>query len=340
MKKTYSVNGPIAGLCVLSLLVLPGCSTLEFIKSKMNASSASKTESPVASKKVDDDSTVLLSINGKPVMTEKSFDKRYQQFLSTNPQMQQMIQFMPNAKKEIFSGMANEQILIEWGEQNHIHKSNSYQQELEQAVRLVKTNLAAKQFEKDVIGTITVTDTEIKDYYDAHKNPELIVSPGGIKVEGKSFDSKEKAQDFFNKIKDEPKKFKAEAGKDIKEFAPVNKMSFDIEAPLKDKVLALTDFPKALMVEADKKYWVVVALKKEEAQYRSLGEVKEAIEGMIKREKTMKIYTEKLAQLKKEYNVVENLAPLEQAAPAGMPMMPQHEEPEAAQKKIGGPKAL
>lgn len=342
MKRDISINGSITGLSLMALLLLPGCGILDFIKGKTSGSTEKElVQSTVssASETVNDGSKVLLSISGKPVITEKAFDEYYEQFVSSNPQLQAMIQFMPNAKKEIFNGMANERILIAWGEKNNIQNNADYQKELAQAMRMIKTNLAAKQFEKDIIGTITVTDKEMKDYYESHKDPELVVSPGGIKAEGKQFATKEQAQALFDKIKDNPKEFKAAAGKEIKEFAPVNKMSFDVDEKVKDSLLAVSSFPKVVMVEAsDKKYWVVVALKKEEAQFRSFDEIKDGIKKMIEREKVMKIYAEKIAELKKEYNVVEDISSLEQAAPAGLPMhmFPQGDDQEDSEQNSNG----
>lgn len=348
MNRSMKINRGVTGLAIVSLMLLPGCGILDFVKSKM-ASSDTPKHAPTASavstsKSLDDGSKVLLSIDGQPVITEKAFDVYYEQFISTNPQLQAMIQFMPNAKKEIFNGMANERILIAWGDKNDIHKDADYKEELDQAVRMIKTNLAAKRFEKDIIGKIDISDKEMRDYYESHKDPELIVSPGGIKAEGKQFDSKEQAQALFDKVKDDAKGFKAAAGIGVKDFAPVNKMSFDVENTVKDKILGVTDFPKVLMVQAsDKKYWVIAALKKEEAKYRSFEEVEEGLKKMIEREKTMKIYAEKIAGLKKEYNVVEDTSSLQQAAsPAGLPsgMVLQGASSEGQPKKSGGVKSL
>lgn len=348
MNRSMKINRGVTGLAIVSLMLLPGCGILDFVKSKMGSSDTPKHTSTASatsrSESVDDGSKVLLSMDGKPVITEKAFDAYYEQFVSTNPQLQAMVQFMPNAKKEIFKGMANERILIAWGEKNNIHDDVNYKKELEQAVRLIKTNLAAKRFEKDIIGKIDISDKEMHDYYDAHKDPELIVAPGGIKAEGKQFDSKEQAQALFDKVKDDAKGFKGAAGAGVKDFAPVNKMSFDVDNAVKDKVLGVTDFPKVLMVQAtDKKYWVVAALKKEEGKYRPFDEVKDGLKKMIEREKTMKIYAEKIKDLKKEYKVVEDTSSLQQAAtPTGLPpgMVLQGADQDDKPKKSGGVKSL
>jgi hypothetical protein len=345
MKKNKAMNGVFLGLALSSIVLLPGCSILDLIKSKLGSESSTTSDSVSStdSSHSNDDSKVLLSISGKPLITEKEFEVYYEQFVSSNPQFQSMIQFMPNAKKEIFNNMANERILVAWGDENHIHKNSDYKKEFERSIHMIKTNLAAKRFEKDFIGDVKVTDEEMHDYYESHKNPELIVSPGGIKAEGKEFDTKEKAEALFDKVKDNVKGFKSAAGDDVKEFAPINKMSFDVDNAIKDKVMALTIFPKVIIVEvSNKKYWVVAVLKKEDIKYRSFDEVKEGLQQMIEREKTMKIYTKKIAELKKEYNITEDTSYFEKATPpAGLPhhMMP-HDNEDRPKKKDSGIKAL
>lgn len=343
MKSKIAIKGGVLGLTLSSLLILPGCAIFDYIKSNMGSSGSSTTVSSASSEtaSVNDGSPVLLSIDGKPVVTERSFEEYFTQFIEANPRLQSMIQFMPNAKKEIFNGMVNERILLAWGEKNGIHNDPNYQKELEQAVRMVKTGLAAKQFEKDLIGKVSVTEKEMKDYYNAHKDPELVVSPGGIKSQGAEFDSKEKAQSVLNKVQENPTQFASVVGaSNVKDFAPINSHSFDVDKAIKEKALSLkAEYPKAFMAEtSDNKYWVVVLLSKEDTQYRSFDEVKEGLSNMLEREKAMKIYNEKIGDLKKKYNVVEDEKYFEQTGgmPAGMPqmMMPQQQAPEAAPKAL------
>lgn len=330
MKKKIIISGGVMGLALSSLLVLPGCSILALLKKHFSSDAkvATTQNAGASNAAVKDGTPTLLSIDGKPVITEKTFNEYFEQFVASNPRLQSMIQFMPNAKKEIFDGMVNERLLLAWGEKNNIHEDSEYQKELEQGMRMMKMGLAAKKFEKDIIGKMTVTDKEMHEYYDAHKDPELLVAPGGIKAQGVEFESQDKAQAFFESVKSAPTNFNSAAkGKKVKDFAPINQQSFDVAKSVKDKILSLQKFPSVVMAKADdNKYWVVVALSKEKAQYRSFDEVKEGLSKMIEREKAMKIYSEKMGELKKKYNVEENATYFEQNMPA-MPQMPSAEEP-------------
>jgi peptidyl-prolyl cis-trans isomerase C len=314
------------GLAVAALMMLSGCDFC--CKKKSCSTSSSGASMPDA----NDTSAVLLTIGGKPVVTENQFLAYYDQFIASNPRLQGMIQFLPNAKQEIFKGMANEEIVMHWAEQNDVASSADYQKELDQAVKMIKRGLAAKRFEQTVVGKVTVTEAEMKDYYEKHKNPELIVAPGGIKALGVEFDSKAQAQAFLAKVTPANFKSAAEAEKrKIREFAPINEFSFDIDKNVKDKVAAVKTFPSVLVVEAsDKKCWVVDAISKEETKYRSFDEVREGLKAVIEREKMAKIWTDKIDELKKQYDVTEDTAYFEKAAQVPAGQMPISQEDLAA----------
>ncbi len=300
------------GTAVAALLLLSGCDVFKCKKKSCTSTCGSSATSK-------DDSTVLLSIGGKPVITANQFDAYYNQFLAANPRLQGMIQFLPNARQEIFKGMANEEIVAYWAEQNNVCDTPDYQNELEQAIRMIKRGLAAKHFEQTMIGKVSVTEAEMKDYYEAHKNPELIVSPGGVKVLGVEFDSKDKAQAFLDKVKANPASFKHVADSDkqkVREFAPINSFSFDVDKNVKDKVSALKTFPSVVLVEStDKKFWVVDALSKEETKYRTFDEVREGLKSVIEREKMGKIWNEKIDDLRKKFDISENATFFEETKP-------------------------
>lgn len=315
MSKQMVYAKRFSGVAVVALMLLSGCDLFK-CKSKKCGSVCSPSSS-----NVKDDSEVLLSIGGKQAVTKNQFDAYYTQFLAANPRLQGMIQFLPNAKQEIFKAMANEEIVLHWAEQNSVCETPEYQAEFEQAVKMVKRGLAAKNFEQNVVGKVSTTEAETKEYYEKHKNPEFIVSPGGVKVVAVEFDAKDKVRAYalFDKTKANASTFKTVAETDkykVKDFAPINDFSFDIDKNVKEKVSALKTFPSVLVVEgADKKFWVVQAISKEDAKYRSLEEVRDGIKFAIEREKMAKLWNEKIDDLRKKYDIVENVAYFESEKP-------------------------
>ncbi len=315
------------GFAVAALMVLSGC---DMCCKKKSCSTSSSCGSSMPD--ANDSSAVLLTIGGKPAITENQFSAYYDQFIASNPRLQGMIQFLPNAKQEIFKGMANEEIVMHWAEQNNVAATAEYQKELDQAVKMIKRGLAAKSFEQTVVGKVSVTEAEMKDYYEKHKNPELVTAPGGIKAFGVEFDTKAQAQAFIAKVT--PANFKSVADSEkhkVREFAPINEHSFDIDKNVKDKISAVKTFPSVMLVEAsDKKCWVVDAVSKEETKYRSFDEVREGLKAVIEREKMAKVWTDKIDELKKQYDVSEDAAYFEKAAQVPAGQMPISQEDLAA----------
>ena len=313
------------GLAVVALMVLSGCDWC--CKKKSCATSVSGASVPDS----NDKSAVLLTIDGKPVVTESQFDAYYTQFLASNPRLQGMIHLLPNAKQEIFKGMVNEEVVMRWAELNNVESNADYQKELEQSVRMIRRALAAKQFEQTMVGKVSVSDSEMKEYYEAHKAAELVIAPGGVKAVGVEFATKAQAQAFLDKAKGSASAFKSAADAEkvkVREFSPINDFSFDIDKNVKDKVASLKTFPSTVLVEgADKKFWVVNAISKEDAKYRSFDEVRDAIKTVIEREKMAKIWMEKIEDLKKKYDVKEDTAFFENAPviPAGQPAISQED---------------
>ena len=298
MKTVVTHN--ITRLAVVSLLVLPGCDLF-----KSSSSANVDSSSMIAS---DDGSAVLVLIEGKPVVTQKMFDSHYDQLIAMNPQLQQFAAIMPNIKRNILDGLVHEKIVLWNAEKMGIHETEDYKNELAQAMRAAKVNFAAKNFEKQMVGPIEVTEDDVKQAYDARKDTELLISKGGISADGVEFSSKEKATAFLEKAKTSAKNIKAVAGTEkVKEFAPISEFSFDIDEAVKSKVLGITKFPSVVMVESsDKKFWVIAATSKKESQYRSYDEVKEQLKPAVKNEKGMKAFMAKIEDLKTEYNVVIN----------------------------------
>lgn len=326
MSKQSFQTKSLYSLAIVSLMALSGCDWLG--KKKTCASSC------VSTPDANDSSTVLLTIGGKPAITENQFSAYYDQFLASNPRLQGMIQFLPNAKQEIFKGMANEEIVMHWAEENNIATNAEYQKEFEQAVKMIRRGLAAKNFEQNVVGKVHVNEAEMKEYYEKHKNPELVVAPGGVKAIGVEFGSKAQAQAFFDKVKGNASNFKSAAESDkhkVREFAPINEFSFDVDKNVKDKVSATKSFPSVVLVEGtDKKFWVVDAISKEETKYRSFDEVRDGLKAVIEREKMAKIWTDKIDELKKKYDVTEDTAYFEKAAQVPAGQMPISQEDLAA----------
>lgn len=281
----------------LSLLVLlPGCEMPWGKKTSSEQSTGSQD--------------VLYVINEKPVVTVAQFEEYYNQVLASDPRLQSMASFLPNLKKEIFDALANQELIVAWADKKQMFDDEEFKTMSKLAMDQVKRMYAAKKFGEQKVGKVAASQAEVRDYYDKHKDPELVSAPGGIKASGIEFDSKDKAMVFFNKVKNTPTAFAQTAKMDhvtVREFAPINKFSFDIDKAIKAALESKTSFPVVALVQAsDNKWWVVFGESKQDTKYRPLEEVKEAISGAVEREKGMQQFSDEIAKLKETMTVKEN----------------------------------
>lgn len=278
------------------LLALSGC----------NWGSKKKTSMEQAT----DGSQVLYTIDQRPVVTAAQFEDYYNQVLASDPRLQSMAGFLPNLKKEIFDALANQELLVIWADNQGMFDSEDFQKNLNQGIQQIRRMHAAKKFGEAKVGKITVTESEIRDYYEQHKDPELVATPGGIKAAGIEFATKDAATAFFNKVKNTPNSVITTAKMEklaVKSFPPINKYSFEVDMPIKAALESKTSFPVVVMAQgSDKKWWVVVGESKQETKFRPLDEVRDAISGAVEREKGMKQFSDEINKLKETMTITED----------------------------------
>jgi cytidylate kinase len=156
--------------------------------------------------------------------------------------------------------------------------------------------------------SVDVTDSEAKKIYDERKEqtPELIVSRGGVSAQGIMFDSQDAAKAFLEKAQAAGANFDSLAKEEnltIKPLQQVSAQSFDIDTPIREKLLAITNFPTVDMVVVKDKAWVVKANSKEDAQYVPFEQVKDPIKQQLKMQK---LFTDELEKIKKTMDIVEH----------------------------------
>ncbi len=161
-KKCLSKNSLIV-LAISLLVILPGCW---------------KSDSSISStKSLNDGSAAMLSVDGKVLISEKSFQNYYDNLLASNqnPQLQMMLQLLPNAKQELFKGQVNEKLICFWAEKDGITASDEYKEKFEQGVEVLKVGLAAEFFKKEFVGDLTVTEQEAVEFYESHKDSQYLM---------------------------------------------------------------------------------------------------------------------------------------------------------------------
>lgn len=303
-------NGAFVGMLAL-LVLLPGCGMFDWIKDKMGSNRQ------VASSSMDqgimsDGSQVVVSMDGQPLITQERLIKEKNDVVESNPQLKAMLAMMDEKQLErnLAEGLANQKIVERFIEENNIHATNEYQEELERTIRSIRHMLNVKYFSQQF--PVAVNESDAKLFYDKNKDsmPQLLLSRGGIEAKGLSFQKLEDAKKFLtqaNQAGFDKAAQTAAAADRVKDFRLVNKQSLGIDAELRDDILDIAQAPATKLFSLkDGTHWVVFADKKEDAQYRPFEQVKDDLRQYLEKEKRVERFDQEISRLKQEYRVMIN----------------------------------
>ena len=296
MKKMNLIYGKFAlALLLVPMVFLPGCGWLDCLRGKKDSA----------------EGKAVVTMSGDVVITTKSFEAEFDQLLQENPHLQSVLAMMPDAKKNFLMGMVNQQVVDKWVSANKVDQKEEYVKELDRMMRQVKRMLNTKYFGLE--HPVQVGEAEVTEFYNKNKDsmPDLIVSRGGVKAIGVSFDKEASAKAFVAKVRELKDITKAanalHVAKNLRDFKLVNSQSLGMDAALREQIVSLQKFPSVEVIKVnDKSFWVVSATSKEESQYRPLEQVKAGLEQYVTKEKRMEMFDKEITKLKADFNVVVN----------------------------------
>ncbi len=323
---------------LIPALFLPGCGAWDWVKSKLGCSPAGRSvmSSPMTNVAVDDTSEILVTINGKPAVTVKSFERDFDMLMEENPQLKQVLPFMPEARRNFLTGLVNQEIVDMYVRDNTLDQKLEYQQDLERLHRSVVRMLNTKYFQQ--AHPVNIQDEEVQAYYDANKDKmqELVVSRGGCQTVGIQFEKESEAKTFMTKVQNKNISEVAKTEKmtdKVRDFKLVNKQSVGIDTTLRNKIVTMEKFPTTEMIKVgDKAWWVIQVTSREEAKYRAFEDVKQPLRQVVEREKSNEALQKAVDGLKNDMKVVVNDDYFKRSDNAQQPAMPAlAQAPEQAQ---------
>jgi hypothetical protein len=266
--------------------------------------------------KVSED--VLVSQNGKPLLTVSEFQNFIKDAIGADPQMQFIAQLKPNFEELVFEHAKLREIVFnKWAEEAGVQKRAEYKKQKEQAEKALASMLNQQMFIKDHVGE--VTEDQIRRYYDEKKNEDenLIISPAGVEAKGVKFDKEVDAKALLEEAKKAKSDFAAVAKnvkKDVEDFGLVTRTSFLDSATLKDSILNAKKVPSVLPVikVSDNEFWVVKVVKREEVQYRPFDQAKEMIREIITHKAIENVFEDKIPFYIEKYGITINRAYFEE----------------------------
>ncbi len=290
-------------LALISILGLAGCMS----SSKNEQSTQSELEDQALNNNTMNQE-VLLTIDGKPVLTVNEYEEQLQEAAQASPQLEMMLQMSPNVEYDfIFNQLKMAKLMNYWAHSTGLTETEEFKKDRARIQEMLDTQLCVQYYEK--AHPIVVTDADIKAFYDQEKDtlPGLLVAPGGVKTEAVKFDTQEAAQVFYDTVKSVQGDLDAIA-KDqklsVSNFV-INETTFHGK-PLKDFVLQLTSFPALNMIKSDDAYWVVKAVERVAPKYQDFEKVKEGLRNYVQQQRKDESMKAATAQFEADYKTVEN----------------------------------
>jgi len=241
---------------------------------------------------------VLATVNGKDI-TNRDVD-----FLMQSLGPQGASQFnSPEGRMQLLNELINQELLYLEALEKGVDKEEGYLNELER----VKADLLKQYSLRKLLGSVSVTEGEILDYY--NQNKDKFNKPESVKANHILVDTKEKAEEILNEIKE---------GLDFQEAA--RKYS---SCPSKNNGGNLGYFTRGRMVpefeEAAFKmnkgdisnpvktqfgYHLIEVTDKKEPQISKFDEVRDQIYQILLGKRQNEIYLKKTRELKDNYEVL------------------------------------
>lgn len=302
-----------------ALLFLPGCDWFNKDKNKNLSSQevvfvGTGTDVMATSGGIpsSDTSAVVLSMQGKSVMTADMFENDFKDFLEKNPQMRQLLAIMPDMREKYFEGVVAKEIVKRFVEENRLAKTPEYEADMRQWMETGRQMYDAQHFANQF--PISVNASDVKRFYDENKDsmPELLISHGGVQTVAVQFDNEKRAQEFLDAVSEKNDNFEEyieEKGlsDQRRDLRLVNDSSVGVDTILRQAILEVTKFPTIKLVKVgDQDFWVIHPTAKEEKKHRPFVEVAEGLKEMLTKEKQVERIQTEIDKLKGDYEVVVN----------------------------------
>lgn len=312
MKKLNQFSTHMLFVGVLSAVVLlPGCSFKDWFGGSKSETSKEQSSESASQGSLSGD--VLVSIDGKPLITTESLKKDKADLMASNPQLKMMLPHMDEKQfdKTLTDGLTNQAVVERYIRDNKLDQTQEYKDELALMIKSIKHMFNNKIFSSQL--KANVSEADIVTFYDQNKDkiPTLVVSQGGVKALGVEFDSEAAAKEFAAKVQAASHNLQktaqaAKLAEKVKDFKSVHDQSVGLDNDLRAKIVATSKFPSTNVYKIGNKYWVVSAMSKEASTYQPLEKIRNELREYLEKGKLTELVDKELAELRKKYNIVIN----------------------------------
>jgi hypothetical protein len=328
MKNLKQIRPIISGAFLLSaLMLLSGCG--EWFGKKGGGCPTCEPSGVEGAAPAD----VLLSCDGKPVITKAKLDDFFEVYLRSR-QDGMYAAMDPQAKRHAFNELVQMEVLKHHVRKNKLDQDPKYKKSFERAYDLALYTVNAEILGNQVLDSIDVSDPSLEKFYKeslgknpAFDNAPFLKTPEGIKMKIVQFNDEKSANDFLAKAEKAGSDFSALAKavkKDVRDLGMITAQTVfpqDIQKSLKSAAYSIKGKAKTIQPNATELVtvpggpFVVVRASgpRQAVVYAEWAEVlkaqpdfKEKLANYKKQVEGQSEFLKRIEEWKKELNCVEN----------------------------------
>lgn len=176
---------------------------------------------------------VLLSIDGKPVITKENFDDFYQVAVGSDPQAA----LTPGLAQKAFAYLEQAALMDASVKKNKKDQDSDYKKKLELAYEMARVPVNAEVFQKEILDSIDVSPQALEKFYkeqagvnQVFERPPFMTKPAGVKIQAVQFNDDKSAKEFLSKVQKQGADFVAVAKADKKDVQNLGVVSAQSKA--------------------------------------------------------------------------------------------------------------
>lgn len=300
-------------LLVAAIVVLPGCSPVEWFKEKFGACDGSCSHG---------EGDVIATSNGKVILSSHDFEKKLVLLYKSRPGIEQALTQMPAEQREqimlqIADGIVAEKLIKDDVTEKGLDKTPEYKENIKQGYEAVQEQALLHAYQNDILKELEadMTDDKVLAYYNENcskqpifKQHPFLISAAGIKAALVEVGSEREAHEIAVKAKAKGLHVAAkESKKTHKELGVVHSKSHEVDEAIRTKLEQAKSFPSVHIVKQKSgKYAVVEAQAQQAEEYAKCEVVKDHVKQIMNQEKFAQLYNQRIAALKEKHNIVIN----------------------------------
>lgn len=262
------------------------------------------------------DEHALVHLDGRAVVTEDAFSKKFNQMLQANAYTKDIApeQIPAEVKIKFLEDWVNVIVIRDvWGAQNNVQESFDFKEALAERVDGLVDMLVVERFVANLRDNLSVSDREVRKDFEKNKARYTKVA-GGVRVAGAHFADKIEAAGFADSLEDVgaigdfETIVKTSKNARYRDFGRIDKDTLK-GAPevLAHKALSRSRFPGVDMVSvSDDEHWVFLSADKVAPEYYELDEVAPQIKSMLEEQMFADVLAKEIEKLKSKADITIN----------------------------------